>query len=59
MIGGTDDDAYYVDDNGDIVTELANEYVDLVYSYIGHTLGANVENLVLLGARCGRQWQRA
>ncbi len=50
MIGGANNDGYYVDHNGDIITELANEGIDTVNSYIGYTLGANVENLVLLGA---------
>ena len=46
MIGGLGDDRYGVDNAGDVVTELANQGNDVVYSYI---LGANVEHLVLVG----------
>jgi Ca2+-binding RTX toxin-like protein len=45
MIGGAGNDIYYVRQTGDVVTELANEGTDLVYSYLSsYTLGANVEN---------------
>lgn len=50
MTGGTGDDSYYVDSIGDTVTELANEGNDTVNSTIGYTLGANLENLTLLGS---------
>ena len=55
LIGGTGDDTYYVDNVGDVVTELAGEGTDLVFAAIDHTLAANVENLVLSGtaARTG------
>lgn len=52
MIGGAGNDTYYVDDIGDTVTEtgtLASE-IDTVMSSISHTLGANLEKLVLTGA---------
>ncbi|MHB1076707.1 beta strand repeat-containing protein [Thiobacillus sp.] len=49
MIGGTGNDTYYVDNTGDVVTENANEGTDTVQSSITYTLGANVENLVLIG----------
>ena len=52
MIGSAGNDTYYVDTSGDIVTEtsaLLTE-IDTVYSAITYTLGANVENLVLIGA---------
>ncbi|MDK9725993.1 MAG: putative Ig domain-containing protein [Sterolibacteriaceae bacterium MAG5] len=49
MTGGTDNDTYYVDDVGDVVTELAGEGTDRVISSIGYTLGADVENLTLTG----------
>ena len=52
LIGGTGNDSYVVDAAGDRVTEtstLATE-IDTVQAAISHTLGANVENLVLLGA---------
>jgi Ca2+-binding RTX toxin-like protein len=49
MIGGVGNDTYTVDNASDVVTELANEGTDRVKSYIGYTLGNNVENLTLLG----------
>jgi len=50
MFGGSGDDTYLVDDPGDVVTELANEGVDTVQSSLTYTLGANTENLTLIGA---------
>jgi Ca2+-binding RTX toxin-like protein len=47
MFGGLGNDKYYVNVQGDIVTELAGEGIDTVYSSVRYTLGANVENLVL------------
>ncbi|BAY20895.1 hypothetical protein NIES2100_06390 [Calothrix sp. NIES-2100] len=47
--GGGGDDTYIVDSFGDIVTEEANEGTDTVQSSVSHTLGANVENLTLIG----------
>ena len=49
-MGGLGNDIYYVDDMGDVITELANEGLDTVYSSVDFTLGANVENLSLLGS---------
>lgn len=49
MTGGDGDDAYFVDSAGDTVKETASGGADLVMSGISHTLGANVENLVLTG----------
>jgi len=46
MVGGTGDDTYYVDNIGDVVTELAGEGTDTVHTTISTTLGDNVENLV-------------
>ena len=47
--GGLGDDLYYVDNTGDIVTELANEGIDKVSSSVSYTLTANVEQLFLTG----------
>ena len=50
LIGGLGDDLYFIDDAGDAVVENAEEGTDTVQSYLpGYTLGANVENLTLLG----------
>ena len=49
MSGGNDNDTYMVDNVGDVVTEMPNEGMDTVRSSISHTLGANLENLVLTG----------
>jgi Ca2+-binding RTX toxin-like protein len=49
LIGGTDDDTYVVDNTNDQVTELASEGIDTVQSRINYSLGANVENLTLIG----------
>jgi Ca2+-binding RTX toxin-like protein len=50
MAGGADQDTYYVDHAGDIVSELADPGIDLVRTTISYTLGANVEWLELLDA---------
>ncbi|WP_185993737.1 beta strand repeat-containing protein [Variovorax sp. KBS0712] len=47
LVGGIGNDTYYVDNAGDVVTELAGEGIDTVYAYVSHTLAANVENLRL------------
>jgi len=51
MAGGAGNDAYYVDDYRDTVTEAAGQGTDTVYvttSY--YQLGANIENLTAVGA---------
>ena len=50
MIGGAGNDTYYVDNSGDIVTEGKSGGSDEVRSSIDYALGANLENLTLLGA---------
>lgn len=50
LIGGADNDTYVIDAAGDVVTENANEGIDLVQSSISYALGSNVENLTLTGA---------
>jgi Ca2+-binding RTX toxin-like protein len=48
MIGGNGDDTYYVDSDSDIVTELAGQGTDTVFSSANaHFMTANVENLSL------------
>ncbi|WP_225205185.1 calcium-binding protein [Novosphingobium huizhouense] len=49
MAGGTGDDTYAVDASGDSITELAGEGTDTVRAMVSWVLGANLENLVLLG----------
>lgn len=50
LTGRAGDDTYIVDSSGDVVVELASEGVDVVWSAINYTIGANVENLTLTGA---------
>ncbi len=50
MRGGAGDDTYVVERTTDSVTENASAGTDTVLSTIGYTLGANVENLTLLGS---------
>ena len=50
MIGGIGIDSYYVDNSADVVTELAGEGADYVYTTANYTLSANVENMNLLGS---------
>ncbi|ADL02579.1 M10 family metallopeptidase C-terminal domain-containing protein [Brevundimonas subvibrioides] len=47
--GGTGDDTYEVTEAGDVVVEAAGEGIDTIFSYVTYTLGANVENLRLVG----------
>ena len=48
--GGSGSDTYVVDNAGDVVIEAANAGTDTVRSSISLALGANLENLVLLGS---------
>ena len=49
MSGGQGNDAYFVDNPGDLVTEQPSEGTDTVYASAHYRLGANVEYLVLQG----------
>jgi len=51
MIGGAGNDTYIVDNTGDVVVENPNEGNDAVQSSISYTLGANLEDLLLLGVK--------
>jgi Ca2+-binding RTX toxin-like protein len=50
MVGGLDNDTYVVDDAADVVVENAAEGTDTVQSTITCALGADLENLTLLGS---------
>ena len=51
MAGGAGNDSYYVDNVGDVVTELASAGTDTVFaSLLSYTLGANLENLTFDGS---------
>jgi VCBS repeat-containing protein len=49
MRGGAGDDVYIVDNALDSITENAGEGLDRVESSASHTLGANIDNLLLTG----------
>ncbi|WP_434595623.1 calcium-binding protein [Pseudomonas sp. R4-83] len=52
MIGGDGVDTFYVDNVADVVieTDASLTALDRVFSSIDYTLGANVENLILIGS---------
>ncbi len=50
MSGGAGNDIYVVDSASDVVIEAASAGTDTVESSITYSLGANVENLTLIGA---------
>lgn len=50
LSGGMGNDTYVVDQVGDVVTELAGEGTDTVQSSLSWALGANLENLTLIGS---------
>jgi Ca2+-binding RTX toxin-like protein len=49
LIGGAGDDSFFYDGQ-DTLSEAANGGTDSVSSYNAYTLGANIENLTLIGA---------
>lgn len=50
LTGGLGNDTYVVDTSSDQVTEASGQGTDTVRSTITYTLGAHVENLVILGS---------
>ena len=51
MDGGRGNDLYIVDSVGDVITEYADQGIDVVRSSVSMTLGANVEELYLVGTQ--------
>lgn len=49
MLGGSGNDVYVVDHRLDIVLEGSHDGIDTVETSIDYTLGANLENLTLIG----------
>ena len=50
MIGGKGDDVFWVDNSGDVVSEMVGGGTDIVVSYVSYSLsGLQVENLNLQG----------
>jgi hypothetical protein len=51
MSGGAGNDTYVVDNSGDVVWELPNQGVDVIYASVSYTLSDNnIEALVLTGS---------
>src|SRR4029450_2150763 len=50
MYGNAGDDVFWVDNTGDMVNEVSGEGNDTVMASADFTLGANVENLTLVGS---------
>jgi Ca2+-binding RTX toxin-like protein len=49
LAGGAGNDSYVVDNAGDVAVENAGEGADMVSASVSYTLGANLENLMLMG----------
>ena len=49
LFGGAGNDTYLVNSLSDLIVEYLNEGTDLVKSVVSYILGANLENLTLLG----------
>jgi Ca2+-binding RTX toxin-like protein len=50
LTGGAGNDSYVVDDIGDMVIEAAGAGTDLIQTFLTWMLGADVENLTLIGS---------
>ena len=50
LLGGAGNDTFVVDNASEVITENAGEGTDSISSSVTHTLGSNVENLVLTGS---------
>lgn len=50
LVGGLGDDIYVVDNSGDLIIEGIDQGIDTIQSSLSWTLGANLENLALLGS---------
>lgn len=50
LVGNAGDDTYVIDSSLDVINETANEGTDTVISSIAYVLGANLENLTLIGS---------
>ena len=48
MVGGLGADLYRVDDSGDVIIETGND-IDTIEASLNYTLGARLENLLLIG----------
>jgi Ca2+-binding RTX toxin-like protein len=49
MRGGAGDDTYEVTEAGDTIIEASGEGNDTIFSYLSYTLGADIENIRLVG----------
>jgi Ca2+-binding RTX toxin-like protein len=49
LIGGLGNDVYKIDVLGESVSEVFDQGIDRVESFVNYSLGANVENLTLMG----------
>ncbi|GLK90815.1 calcium-binding protein [Pseudomonas turukhanskensis] len=56
LAGGKGNDTYIVDDRDDVVTEELNAGIDTVKASFDYTLGANLENLTLVGSDDAGLW---
>lgn len=50
LVGGKGNDTYVIDNQADVITELANEGIDTAQSSVSYTLGQGLENLTLTGS---------